>query len=163
LAPAGSEWDESMVYYDKLRYQLMPYIYSLAGKTYLDNYTMMRGLVMDFNQDPAVRNIADQYMFGPSILLNPGYTYKSRQRKVYLPAGGGWYEFGTSTYREGGQAISAAAPLGRMPMFVREGAIIPQGPVVQYAAEPVKEISLHVYTGKDGAFSLYEDENVNNN
>ena len=81
-----------MLYYDKLRYRLMPYIYSLAGNTYHNDYTIMRGLVMDFAKDTAVTNIGDQFMFGPSLLINPVYNYQQRERELYLPKGQGWYD-----------------------------------------------------------------------
>lgn len=154
----------SMLYYDKLRYRLMPYIYSLAGHAYHNDYTIMRGLVMDFGKDVQLRNIGDQFMFGPSLLINPVYTYKATSRSMYLPAGQGWYDLYTGRYFEGGQKITAEAPYERTPVFVKEGSIIPTGPELQYTAEkPADVITLFVYTGKDAAFSLYEDENLNYN
>jgi len=142
----------------------MPYIYSVAGSIYHDNYTLMRGLIMDFASDPAVKNIADQYMFGPSILVNPVYTYKATERKVYLPAGQGWYDMYTGKYSEGGEYIQAAAPYERMPLFIKEGSIIPFGEPLQYTREkPADNITLYVYTGKDASFNLYEDEGTNYN
>ena len=164
IAPQGHKVYESMVYYDKLRYRLMPYLYSLAGKSYFDDYTIMRGLVMDFENDAAVRSIADQYMFGPSLLVNPVYEYKARNRGVYLPASCGWYDFYSGNYYEGGQTIQAQSPLEKIPLFVKEGSIIPVGPELQYSTEKKADpVTLYVYTGKDGAFDLYEDENVNYN
>lgn len=162
LAKEGSEPYNSMVYYDKLRYHLLPYIYTLAGDSYWNDYTIMRGLVMDFNADPKVQNIADQFMFGPSLLINPVYEFKVRNRSVYLPATTGWYDFYSGKYSEGGQTLQADAPLGRMPIFVKEGSIIPAGPEIQYVNErPADPLTLYVYTGKDASFTLYEDEGVN--
>lgn len=162
IAPEKSEVYQSMLYYSRLRYKLMPYIYSLAGKTYHDDYTVMRALPMDFSADTAVLNIKDQYMFGPSLLVNPVYHYKARKRRLYLPAGSGWYDFYTHRYYTGGQYIEADAPLQRMPLYVKEGAILPLGPDIQYTDErPADTISLQVYTGKDASFVLYEDENIN--
>lgn len=162
IAPDTSIAYQSMLYYDKLRYRLLPYIYSLAGSTYHNDYTIMRGLPMDFGNDTAVLNIRDQYMFGPALLVNPVTTYQARSRELYLPAGNGWYDFYTGKYREGGQHINAAAPLSRMPLFVKEGAILPVGPALQYTGERRADtIRLYVYTGRDGDFSLYEDENTN--
>jgi alpha-D-xyloside xylohydrolase len=152
-----------MVYYDKLRYRLMPYLYSLAGKIYFDDYTIMRGLVMDFNEDKAVHNIANQYMFGPALLINPVYQYKARTRTVYLPNSTGWYDFHSGRHYSGGQSLEAAAPLGRMPVFVREGSIIPAGPEIQYSTQAADPVTLYVFMGADGAFDLYEDENENYN
>src|SRR6185295_12964920 len=100
---------------------------SLAGQAYHKDYTLMRGLVMDFSGDEAVKNIADEYMFGPSLLINPVYDYKQRTRAVYLPAGQGWYDLYTGNWQEGGQTIQADAPYERMPVFVKAGSIIPFG------------------------------------
>ncbi len=88
----------------------MPYIYSLAGQTYLNDYTIMRGMVMDFPDDENVLDINDQFMFGPSLLVNPVSEYKARNRNVYLPANCGWYDFFTGKYYDGGQTINADAP-----------------------------------------------------
>lgn len=164
IAPEGSEAYNSMVYYANLRYHLMPYLYSLAGKTYNDDYTIMRGLVMDFPSDMHVRSIADQYMFGPALLVNPVYSYKARSRHVYLPATTGWYDFYTGEYFTGGQTLNAPAPLGRMPLYVKEGSILPAGPALQYVSEkPADPLTLYVYTGQDATFALYEDEGINYN
>jgi alpha-D-xyloside xylohydrolase len=164
VAPESHPAYQSMLYYDKLRYRLMPYIYSLAGRTYHDHYTIMRGLAMDFPNDPQVKDIGDQYMFGPSLLVNPVYTYKATNRKVYLPAGTGWYEYHTGNYIPGGQEIQATAPLERIPLFIKEGSIVTAGPEIQFTAEkPADPITLLVYTGQDAQFSLYEDEGTNYN
>lgn len=164
LAPAGHEAYESMVYYDRLRYRLMPYIYSLAGHSYFDDYTIMRGLVMDFNEDPVVANISDQYMFGPALLINPVHQYKARHREVYLPSSSGWYDLGTGKFYPGGQTINCDAPYGRMPVFVKEGSILPTGPRMDYTAQkPADPITLYVYTGRDASFTIYEDEGINYN
>ncbi len=164
IADAGSPSYESMLYYNKLRYRMMPYIYSLAGQTYQDDYTIMRGLTMDFAKDTAVKNIADQYMFGPSLLINPVYQFNERSRPVYLPAGQGWYDLYSGKYTAGGQTIEATATYERMPVFVKAGAIIPYGPALQYTDEKKADtITLYVYAGKDGSFKLYEDEGLNYN
>lgn len=163
IAEAGSVHYNSMVYYDKLRYRLMPYIYTLAGEAYFDDFTIMRGLVMDFNDDPKVRDIADQYMFGKAFMVCPVYEYKSRKRDVYLPAGTGWYDFETLQYYDGGQTLNAEASLDKIPLFVREGSIVPMGEDIQYSTQDPGKITIHVYTGKDGSFNLYEDESVNYN
>ncbi|HRI19389.1 MAG TPA: glycoside hydrolase family 31 protein [Panacibacter sp.] len=163
-APEDHAAYKSMLYYDKLRYRLMPYIYSLAGKTYQNDYTIMRGLVMDFAGDTAVNNIGDQYMFGPSLLINPVYKYNVRNRELYLPNGQGWYDLYSGNYFNGGRKLNADAPYERMPVYVKEGSIIPFGPQLQYTNEkPADPITLFVYTGKDAAFTLYEDENTNYN
>jgi alpha-D-xyloside xylohydrolase len=164
IAPANHPAYKSILYYDKLRYRLMPYIYTMAGKAYHDNYTIMRALVMDFNGDKNVTNINDQFMMGPSFLVSPVYEHKARTRQVYLPAGTGWYDFYSGSYSEGGNTITATAPLERMPLFVREGSIIPVGPDIQYVNQiPDSSLTLYVYAGKNGTFELYEDENTNYN
>ncbi len=155
---------KSMLYYDRLRYRLMPYIYSLAGAAYQKDYTIMRGLVMDFAADTTVNNIGDQYMFGPSLLINPVYKYKAVSRPLYLPNTNGWYDLYSGKYFDGGQTINADAVYERMPVMVKEGSIIPAGPALQYTGEkPADVITLFVYTGKDASFNLYEDENTNYN
>jgi alpha-D-xyloside xylohydrolase len=161
IAPEEHPAYKSMLYYNQLRYRLMPYIYTLAGMTYHNDYTIMRGLVMDFPKDDNVKNIGDQFMFGPSLLINPVYNYKDRNRSLYLPAGQGWYNLYDGKYINGGQRITADAPYERMPVYVKEGSIIPFGPQLQYTSEkPADTITLYVYTGKDAAFNLYEDENT---
>ncbi|KAA3636887.1 MAG: DUF5110 domain-containing protein, partial [Bacteroidetes bacterium] len=164
IAPETHPAYSSMLYYNKLRYRLMPYIYSLAGKTYFDDYTLMRGLVMDFPEDANVLDIDDQYMFGPSFLINPVTEYKARKRDVYLPAGNGWFNLYEGNYFEGGQTIEARAEYTRMPVFVKAGSIIPVGESIQYAMEkPDTLITLFVYGGADADFDLYNDEGLNYN
>jgi alpha-D-xyloside xylohydrolase len=164
IAPETHKAYQSILYYNKLRYRLLPYVYSLAGAAYHNNGTMMRGLVMDFPNDTSLTNINDQYLFGPSLLINPVYTYQERSREVYLPKGAGWYDFYDGTYYGGGRNITAGAVYERMPVFVKTGSIIPFGPDLQYTSEkPADEIMLYVYTGADGSFNLYEDEGTNYN
>jgi alpha-D-xyloside xylohydrolase len=164
IAPEGHEVYNTLVNYDKLRYRLMPYVYSLAGHTFFNDYTIMRGLVMDFPQDKNVVSIGDQYMFGPSLMINPVYQFKARSREVYLPSTQGWYDFYTGKYYQGGRSITADAPLNKMPVYVKEGSIVPAGPELQYTGEkPLATVTLYVYTGKNADFQLYEDEGVNYN
>lgn len=152
-----------MLYYDKLRYRLMPYIYSLAAATYHNDYTIMRGLIMDFPND-AVKSIGDEYMFGPSLLINPVYTYKDRNRNLYLPAGQGWFDLYSGKYYGGGQKLTVDAPYERMPVFVKEGSIIPLGPEIEYTSQRLADtLTLFVYTGKDVSFNLYEDDDTTYN
>jgi alpha-D-xyloside xylohydrolase len=164
VAPPDHPAYQSMLYYDKLRYRLMPYIYSLSGMVTQKDYTIMRALVMDFGYDENVLNIGNQYMFGPSLLINPVTEYTTRKRTVYLPEGTGWYELKTGKYLEGGQKIVADAPYAYIPVYVKEGSVIPFGPEIQYSTEkPADPLILYVYTGSNGSFELYEDENVNYN
>ena len=163
IAPEGDESYESILWYMQLRYRLMPYIYSLAGAVHFNDYTIMRGLPMDFPCDSNVRNISDQWMFGPALMPCPVYEYKTRNRNVYLPDGG-WYDFYSGEYLPGGGSVDADAPYGRMPLFVRAGSIIPFGPAMEWSDEkPSDDILLAVYAGRDASFSLYEDEGVNYN
>ncbi len=164
MAPENHPAYKSMVYADKLRYRLMPYIYSLAGKTHFEDYTIMRPLIMDFNGDTEVNNIGDQYMFGPSLMVAPVYQYKARNREVYFPAITGWYDLYSGKHIDGGQKLSVDAPYERIPLFVKEGSIVPFGPEIQYTGQKqADEITLYIYSGKNGEFSLYEDEGVNYN
>ena len=164
VAPETHPAYQTMLAFDKLRYRLMPYIYSLAGQAWLNDYTIMRGLAMDFTSDTAVYDIKDQYMFGPALLVNPVYEYKARSREVYLPASCGWYDFYTGRHLQGGSRTEADAPYSKMPLYVKEGSIIPFGPEMQYSTEKKADpVTLFVYAGKDGRFVLYEDENTNYN
>jgi hypothetical protein len=136
----------------------------VAGMTYFNDYTIMRPLVMDFTADANVNNIGDQFMFGSALMVAPVYEYGARSREVYFPASCGWYDFYSGKYVDGGQKLTVDAPYERIPLYVCEGAIVPYGPDMQYSDEkPASEITLYVYTGKDGAFTLYEDEGVNYN
>jgi alpha-D-xyloside xylohydrolase len=163
-APESHPAYKTMVEYNKLRYRLMPYIYSLAGHAWLNDYTIMRGLTMDFSVDTAVFDIPDQYMFGPWLMVCPVTEYKARSRKVYLPAKYGWYDARTGSYFPGGTVTEADAPYDWMPLFVREGSVLPTGPQIQYSDEKNADpVTLWIYTGADGSFTLYEDEGDNQN
>ena len=162
IAPESHPCYKSIVYYDRLRYRLMPYLYSMAAWVNLKDYTMMRSLPMDFQDDAQVLNIGDQWMFGPALMACPVYKYESRSRKVYLPKQCGWYDLYTGKHFAGGQTVEADAPYERMPVFVREGAIVPFGPEMQWSDEKKPElINLYVYTGASADFLLYEDEGTN--
>lgn len=162
VAPENHPAYQSILYYNKLRYRLLPYVYSLAGHAYHNDATMMRGLVMDFPGDTIASNLNDAYLFGPSLLINPVFNYKQRTREVYLPKNAGWYNLYSGQYAEGGHRIMAEASYERMPVFVKAGSIIPFGPDLQYTSEkPADPITLYVYTGTDGTFSIYEDDGTN--
>ena len=164
IAPESHPAYKSFVYYDKLRYRLMPYLYSLAGWAHFKDYTLMRALVMDFNGDKEVEDIGNQWMLGPALMACPVGYYKARNRAVYFPKQCGWYNLYTNEYVEGGQRLVVDAPYEQIPVFVREGAIIPFGPEMQWSDEkPAELINLYVYAGQNGAFQLYEDEGTNYN
>ena len=153
------ETQRHLLAYDRLRYRLLPYNYSLAARVTFQNDTFMRALGMDFPADSKAWDIADQYLFGPSFLVSPVTQPQATSRAVYLPAGTRWVDFWSGTTHEGGQTLTAAAPLAQMPLFVRAGSIVPFGPDLHYASEKAADpIELRVYPGADGAFTLYEDE-----
>ena len=164
IAPDNHPAYKSFVYYDKLRYRLMPYLYSLAGWAHFKDYTLMRALVMDFNGDREVENIGNQWMLGPALMACPVGYYKARNRSVYFPAQCGWYDLYTGEKIDGGQRLIVDAPYERIPVFVRSGAIIPFGPEMEWSDEkPAELINLYVYAGQNGSFQLYEDEGTNYN
>lgn len=164
IAPEDHPAYKSIVDYTKLRYRMMPYVYSLAGKTYFDDYTIMRPMVMDFTEDINTRNLKDQYMFGTAFLVAPVYKYGARTRDVYFPENEVWYDFYSGKAINGGQTINVEAPYERIPLFVRAGSIVPMGGEIQYASQISDEpVTILVYAGKDGSFSLYEDEGTNYN
>jgi alpha-D-xyloside xylohydrolase len=147
-----------LIAYDKLRYRLMPYIYSLAWKVTDQDYTIQRPLVMDWRTDPNTFNIADQFMFGPAILVNPVLKANAVRRNVYLPDSPVWYDFWTGATVKGGKEVEADAPLERLPLYVRAGSILPLGAEIEYATEnPGGPIELRIYRGANGSFDLYED------
>lgn len=164
IAPESHPAYQSILYYTQLRYRLMPYIYSLAGMTHFSDYTIMRPLVMDFTADARVNNVGDQFLFGPALMVAPVYRYGDRTRSMYFPQGSTWYDFYTGQAVEGGQQLTVAAPYERVPLYVRSGSIMPLGPDMEWSDEKLPEvITLMVYAGANGQFTLYEDEGTNYN
>jgi len=160
IADAGTPAYESILWYMRLRYRLMPYLYSLAGAVNREDYTLMRGLPMDFPQDMQVRDLSDQWMFGPALMPCPVYEYKARSRQVYFPEGG-WYDFYSGAYIPGGLTLTVDAPYERMPLYVRAGSILPVGPDMEWSDEkPADNLLLIVYAGADAHFTLYEDDGL---
>lgn len=158
IAPEGSEAYRSILYYMRLRYRLMPYLYSLAGAVNVEDATIMRGLPMDYPDDPEVRDLSDQWMFGPALMPCPVYEEGARSRSVYFP-GGGWYDFYTGQYIDGGKRLIVDAPYERMPLYVRAGSIIPVGPEMEWSDEkPCDALLVLVYSGSDANFALYFDD-----
>ena len=155
----GPEAQQILTAYDQLRYRLMPYIYSLAWKTTNEGYTILRALVMDFREDTRAQNISDQFLFGPAILVSPILEPGATSRHLYLPDAI-WYDFWTGSRVQGPRALDSPAPLERLPLYIRAGSILPLGPDIEYAAEkPADPIELRVYSGANGEFLFYEDEN----
>ena len=147
--------------FDRLRYRLLPYIYSLAGAVTQEGSTIMRPLVMDFPADAKAREIGDQYLFGPALLVSPVTEYQARSRTVYLPAGTSWFDFWSGAAAAGGQTVEAPAPYDAIPLHVRAGSILPFGPELQYAGEkPADPVTLVAYAGADGGISLYDDDGL---
>ncbi|MDW7754546.1 MAG: glycoside hydrolase family 31 protein [Brevefilum sp.] len=172
----GEPFYDTLVKYLRLRYRLLPYIYSVAAMVTHEDYTLMRALPFDFRHDPQTYNITDQFMFGPALMVCPVtqpmyYGVGSeplvgvkKVRRVYLPAGNDWYDFWTGEVYSGGQTITAPAPLDQMPIYSRAGSIIPIGPEIQYTGEnPNAPLELKIFPGQDGNFTLYEDEGDNYN
>jgi alpha-D-xyloside xylohydrolase len=146
----------------RLRYALMPYLYSLGRQTYETGAPFMRALFMDFPNDPKVANIGDQYMFGPAFLVAPVTDQGVTSREVYLPAGADWYDYWTNRRYTGGQTVTVAAPIDQIPLFVRAGSIVPMGVQVPSTsvAQPLETI--RVYAGRDASFALYDDDGTTN-
>ncbi len=160
----GPDAEKILIKYDRLRYRLLPYIYSVSWMVTNDGYSMMRGLVMDFPNDAKAHDIADQYLFGPALMINPVIKAGAVSRSVYAPKGSAWFDFWTGKRHQGGHSIQVDAPLDTLPIYVRTGSILPLGPIDQYSTEtPCDPIELRIYPGADGAFTLYEDENDNYN
>lgn len=158
IAPDTHPAYQAITAFDRLRYRLLPYVYTLAGIVTHEHGTMLRPLVMDFQDDPRTYDVKDSFMFGPALLVSPITAYRARERAVYLPRGR-WYDFWTGVPVEGGRTIDAPAPLDRIPVHVRAGSILPIGPDLQYTSEkPSDPVTLFVYAGADGRFRLYEDD-----
>jgi len=154
----GKQAEPILEKYLRLRYELMPYIYSLARMTHETGAPFMRGLFIDFGGDPRVADIGDEYMFGPALLIAPVTEQGVTNRQVYLPAGTEWYDFWTNEKVPGGQTIMAIAPIDRIPVFVRAGSVLPLGSPVMSTAEQQSIVKVKVYPGSDGEFTIYRDD-----
>lgn len=166
----GEPFYEALASAIRLRYRLLPYLYSLAGAVWREHDTIMRPLIFDFPTDEKASGVSDEYMMGPSLLVCPVTTpmyyladsvpveNASYTRQVYLPAGSDWYDLRTNEKYAGGQEITAAADIMGIPVYVRAGAIVPMmEPGISTQDMEGKDICLKVYPGADGAFTLYED------
>jgi alpha-D-xyloside xylohydrolase len=154
----GKQAEPILEKYLLLRYQLLPYIYSLGYKTYQIGAPSMRALFMDFPNDPKVADLWDEYMFGPAFLVAPVTEQGATSRAVYLPAGTDWYNYWTNERLHGGQAIHVAAPIDTLPLFVRAGSILPLGEAIESTNQTQAIAKVRVYAGADGDFTLYQDD-----
>lgn len=171
----GEKQYDAIEKFIRLRYRLLPYIYSTSWDVTHHRSSMMRALVMDFPKDRKVLDLNDQYLFGKSLLVAPVtesmYTLNNLEdysrtgsRELYLPVGAKWVDFWNGESHDGGQTIARETPIDLMPLYVKGGSIIPMGPNVQYAEEkPWDDLEIRVYPGSNGSFTLYEDENDNYN
>lgn len=169
----GTMFYDAIEKFIKLRYQLMPYIYSLAAAVHFEDSTMMRSFLFDFPNDKTAQSIGDEFLFGPSLLIcpvtEPMYyeagnqeIHRDKTWKCYLPKGCKWYDYWTDTCYEGEQYVTVYAPIDRMPVFVKAGTILPLAEGLQYASQkPEKPLELVIYPGADAKLKLYEDEGNN--
>jgi alpha-D-xyloside xylohydrolase len=154
----GKQAEPILEKYLRLRYELMPYIYSLGYSSHQTGAPFMRGLFMDFGSDPKTASIGDEYMFGPALLVAPVTEQGTTSRQVYLPAGADWYNFWTNERIHGGLFVTASAAIDTIPIFVRAGSILPLGSPVESTNEKQTIAKVRVYPGADGDFTLYNDD-----
>lgn len=179
----GNPTYDAIEKYIRLRYHLLPYLYSISWEVTSQQSSMMRALVMDFASDKQALDINDEFMVGKSLLVSPvtePMYWKNKQsgaktmmvedfsivksKEVYLPKGADWFDFWTGDYMPGGQKVAKEVPLDILPLYVKAGSIVPWGPAVQYADEKKWDnLEIRVYEGANGEFVLYEDENDNYN
>jgi alpha-D-xyloside xylohydrolase len=153
----GPEVEKILTQYDELRYRLMPYIYSAAWGVTNRGETIMQALPFVYPNDLALRDADDEFLFGNSLLVNPVTKPNATSRSVVLPEGNDWVDFWSGKTHHGGQTIMADAPLDETPIFIKEGSIVPMGPVVQSTAEAQDPLEIRIYGGKDADFQLYQD------
>ncbi|HKO11538.1 MAG TPA: TIM-barrel domain-containing protein [Acidobacteriaceae bacterium] len=154
----GKQAEPILEQYLRLRYELMPYIYSLGYFTHKTGAPYMRALFMDFPDDPKVAEIGDEYMFGPAFLVAPVTEQGATTRQVYLPAGADWYNYWTHKRYPGGQMLTVDAPIDKLPLFVRAGSIIPLGAQVESTAEKQAIAKIQIWPGAGADFDLYQDD-----
>lgn len=154
----GKQAETILAKYLRLRYELLPYIYSLGYFSNTTGAPYTRALFMDFPDDPHVANIGDEYMFGPAFLVAPVTEQGATGRRVYLPAGTNWYNYWTNECVKGGQTVSVEAPIDTIPLFVRAGSIVPMGSEILSTDQPQTISRVLVYPGTDGNFTLYNDD-----
>jgi alpha-glucosidase (family GH31 glycosyl hydrolase) len=144
--------------YDELRYQLLPYTYTLAWQARNSGMPLMRAMWLHYPDDEQCRTRADQYFWGSDILIAPVYEKNAVSRTLYLP-NGDWYDWWTNEKQAGGANITRAVDLATMPIYVKAGAIIPVDPIRQYTSQAVNQpTELKIFSGADGQFTLYDDD-----
>jgi alpha-D-xyloside xylohydrolase len=160
----GQQVEDNMRKMLNLRYRLLPYIYSEAWQITKNGSTLMRPLVMDFNDDTVAMNQRFEYMFGNAFLVTPITEPDVNEWKVYLPKSATWYNFWTGERFDGGYTTNTPAPMDIIPLFVKSGSIIPMGKFIQFAGQkPEDTLEIRIYQGANGRFELYEDEGDNYN
>jgi alpha-glucosidase (family GH31 glycosyl hydrolase) len=148
--------------YAELRYRLLPYTYTLAWQAHTRGLPLMRPLVLNYPDDPRTWTLDHEYLWGDDLLVAPVTREGATSWPVYLPAGP-WFDFWTGARYEGPAGVTVDAPLDRLPLFVRGGAILPLGPVVQHTQErPLDEVTLQIYPAGTSRFDLYEDDGRTN-
>ncbi len=146
--------------YLELRYRLLPYLYTAVRQAHLTGLPIVRALWLHYPDDPVAVARGDEYLWGRDILVAPVVEKAATARRVYLPRGA-WYDFWTGERLEGGREIVRPVDLETLPLYVRAGAVVPLGPVKQHVNEQVDEpLTLTIYPGADGAFSLYDDDGI---
>ncbi|HEX5424016.1 MAG TPA: TIM-barrel domain-containing protein [Candidatus Acidoferrales bacterium] len=163
VLPAESELHNTQVEpicrkYLNLRYQMLPYLYSMVRECTTTGLPIMRSLWLHDPNDPAAMARDDEYLWGKDILVAPVFEKGATSRQVYLPKGA-WHDFWTGDRVEGGREVTRPVDLETIPLYIRAGGIVPLGPVKQYVAEKVDgPLSVTIYPGADGSFLLYEDD-----
>ena len=155
----GTPYYDAILRMITLRYELIPYSYSMAGWTTQHDYTMARMLAFDFANDPKVLDIKDEYMYGPAFLVSPVTEPSVTTKRIYLPKGADWIDYWTGERHAGGQTVESHFTISELPLYVRAGSIVPTAPATEYSAAQLdKDMTLNIYTGHDASFLLYEDE-----
>jgi alpha-glucosidase (family GH31 glycosyl hydrolase) len=166
--PSGDQLHDARVEpickkYLELRYRMLPYLYSAMHECTTTGMPIMRSLWLHYPDDPKAVECGDQYLWGRNVMVAPVVEKGATARRVYLPHGD-WYDFWTGERMEGGREISRNVDLDTIPLYVRAGAILPLGPVKQFADQKVDEpLSVSIYPGADGSFLLYEDDGISFN
>lgn len=153
----GESYEQSIVWYIRLREQLMPYLYTEAIRCAQEDTVMARPLAFDYPEDPAAAHIPDEFMLGPSLLVCPVAHKGAVNRSVYLPQGN-WYDFYTGKLYPGGMTHTVAAPIGKIPVFAKEGALIPLGEAHEHAMLPADRLTVLIFGDRSGAYPLLEDD-----